>query len=409
MKLIAILAWRNIWRNRRRTMITVSSVFFAVLLALIMRAMQLGSYDKMIRDIVEQYTGWIQIHAQGYWDEKTINNTMATSGTMIDSLESMDGVLSVIQRLESFALASGASRTRGVQVIGIEPEPENALTGLAGRVDKGSYITAGSGEALIAENLAAYLQLHVGDTVVLLGQGYHGTTAAGKYGVAGLVHFSSPELNDRLVYLPLGAARDLYSAENRVTSLVLDIAERSGVKRVATSLEKRFDRSRYEVMRWNEMLTELVQQIASDNIGGIIMLGILYMIVGFGIFGTVLMMTMERHREFCMVNAVGMTKRRMAAMISLENGCIALLGVVSGTVAAIPILYYFTIHPIRLTGEAAAMMESYGIEAVIPLILKTGLLLTHAGIVVALTALCTVYPLVRVSRMKVVDGIGGHG
>lgn len=129
MKLIPVLAWRNIWRNRRRTLITVSSIFFAVLLALVMRSMQLGSYDKMVRDIVGQYTGWIQIHAAGYWDEQTINHTMAVKPSILDTIHAIPGVHAILRRLESFALASGDSRTRGVQVIGIDPQAETAFTG----------------------------------------------------------------------------------------------------------------------------------------------------------------------------------------------------------------------------------------------------------------------------------------
>jgi ABC-type lipoprotein release transport system permease subunit len=406
--LLLVMAWRNIWRNKRRTLLTAASIFFAVFLALFMRSMQLGSYDLMVRNVVENYTGYVQIHAQGYWEDKSIENTIAVDTPLMSALRAAGGVNNVLPRLESFALASGVSKTKGALVIGIEPESDDRLTGLSEKIVHGRYFSSGGTSALVGEGLASYLGVTAGDTLVLLGQGFRGTSAAGTYAVAGIVRFGSPELNSRTVYLPLETCRSLFSAPQRATSLVLDIERPAQAHRVRDAVRSRLGRDRYEVMSWDEMLVELVQQIASDNIGGIIMLGILYLIVGFGIFGTILMMTTERRREFGVLNAVGMTKKKNILMVAWETVFIAFIGIVTGILAALPVLYHYSVHPIRLTGDAAQAMEAYGIEPLMPFLMDAGLFLTHAAIVVCITAVAAVYPVTTIAGMRAVKAIRGQ-
>jgi len=138
----------------------------AVFLALAMRSMQIGSYDKMISDVVEQYTGYVQVHATGYWDDQTIENIFALDSTLIERLAASEHVTGIVPRLESFALASSGPRTRGAQVVGTDPEADDSLTALRGRLTKGTFIRSGDSSALLAGGLATYLGLAVGDTLL---------------------------------------------------------------------------------------------------------------------------------------------------------------------------------------------------------------------------------------------------
>ncbi|MBD3239591.1 MAG: FtsX-like permease family protein [Chitinivibrionales bacterium] len=402
------LAWRNLWRNRRRTLITAASVFVAVVLSLAMRSMQIGSYDKMVRDVVENYTGYVQVHARGYWDDKTIENTFATDSALMRTVRRTEGVTGVVPRLESFALASAGVRTRGVQVVGIAPRTETSLTGLREKVAQGTYLETGDTAALVTEGLAEYLRLTVGDTIVLLGQGYRGVSAAAKFAVGGIVDLASPELNDRTVYLPLEAAQYMYAAPDRLTSLALDIADYRDASEVASRLRDALESDRYEVMVWSEMLTQLVQQIRADNAGGIIMIGILYMIIAFGIFGTVTMMTAERRREFGVVLAVGMQRRDLSVMLFVETVFIAILGVAAGIVASIPLLAYFAANPIRLTGDLATTMIEFGIEPVLPWSMDPSIFVNNGMVVLIVAVLCSLYPYFVIRGLEVPSALRGE-
>jgi ABC-type lipoprotein release transport system permease subunit len=128
MKTILKIAWRNIWRNKRRTLITVASIMFALFFAIIMRGFQKGSYAKMKENAIESYSGYLQIQQKGYWDDKNINNSLSIDQEIIAELEEDKRVKVIIPRLESFALASSGESTKGTVVMGIDPDKENKMT-----------------------------------------------------------------------------------------------------------------------------------------------------------------------------------------------------------------------------------------------------------------------------------------
>ena len=134
------LAWRNIWRNKRRTIITIVSIVFAVILSSTMRSLQLGSYDRMIDNSVRFYTGYIQVHKLGYWDDQVLNNAFRPQGGLQNQIESLEDVEAAVPRLESFALASYETRTRGAMIIGMDPEKESHLTGVEKKITEGAMV-----------------------------------------------------------------------------------------------------------------------------------------------------------------------------------------------------------------------------------------------------------------------------
>ncbi len=400
------IAWRNLWRNRRRTLITISSVLFAVFLALIMRAMQLGTYGYMVDSSVKNSTGYIQIHEKGYWEDKSIDNTLVYTNDLEQKIKSTENVTSLIPRLESFALASSGKQTKGVAVIGTIPELENKVSSLAGRVVNGSYLESGKDGLLVAEGLANYLQVNVNDSLVLLGQGYHGVTAAAELPVRGIIRFIQPDMNNQLIYMELSHAQELYVAPDRLTSISLMLADPDKLNQSANALS-RIDPEKLEVMTWKEMLIELLQYIESDNISGLFMLGILYMVVGFGILGTVLMMTMERRREFGIMVAVGMKRYKLSIIILIESVIIGLIGIISGVALSIPVILYFFHHPIRFTGEMAEAILEYNMEPIMPFAFEPGYFIYQSVVVLVLTLIAVIYPVSVISRFKVMNAIKG--
>jgi ABC-type lipoprotein release transport system permease subunit len=403
------LAWRNIWRNKRRTLITAASVFLAVFLALVMRSMQIGTYARMTDNIVHAYTGYIQVHKKGYWEEKDINNSFRLSDTLMQVLERQKNVRDVIPRLESFALASFGPKTKGVMVVGTDPVREDNLTGLQEKIIRGRYLSRSGPGVLVAKKLAEYLDLNPGDTLVLIGQGYHGSSAAGKWPVTGIVHFSSPDLDRQMVYLPLPEAQAFSDADNQVTSLVLNLADPGRMNRTKRAIEKSVLSANYEVMSWDEMLVEVVQHIEADSASGQIMIGILYMIIGFGIFGTILMMTAERIREFGVMVSLGTQKARLAVIVVMESIFIGFLGVLTGAAACIPLILYFSRHPIPLGEEIGQATESYGYEALLCFEPPSSYFLGNALVVLAIIFLAAIYPVRKILRMNLINALRNKG
>lgn len=398
------LAWRNVWRNKRRTIITVSSIFFAVLLALFMRSMQLGSYENMIRNSVELYSGYIQIHRAGYWEDKSINNMMVITDTLRQQVESTPHVNLFIPRLETFVLAASGEVSKGVMVIGTAPEEENRMTKLADRVVEGEYMRADTRGVMVAEGLADFLEVGLGDTVIMIGQGYHGANAVDQYPVTAILKFPNPQQNNSIIYAPIALMQEFTSAPDFCTAMVLSIDDLKAQDRVKRHLSEVIG-DRYEVMDWEEMQPELVQMIQSDNAGGVILLAILYMVIAFGIFGTVMMMTIERRREFGVMVAVGMRKSALSLLVTLETMIIGALGLAISLGPGIVLLIYMYHHPIPLTGDVALAMEEMGFEPILPFSLDPVIFFSQMLAILVIVCICLWYPLWNISKLTPVVAI----
>lgn len=463
------IAWRNLWRNKRRTLITVASVFFAVFFALLMRSLQLGSYDHMFRNLIESYTGYVQVQHEDFKDNPTVDNVFAFTPEVREILMKDKNVADAVPRFESFALASSGSLTKGVLVMGIEPEKESLLSNVEGRLvryrlsaktidnlkksylsetikskldlfeeesystagilqldlgiknsDSSSvmptirrassftngYISSGKQEALIGDRLAKFLKLNIGDTLVLIGQGYHGTTAAGKFRISGIVRMPTPDIDNKIVYMPVDVCQELYNAPGMLTSLALSINENSDKKinSMIKGLGKEMP-SPLRLIEWKEMNALLINQMESDNMSGAIMIAILYLVIAFGIFGTVLMMTVERKREFGVLVAIGMQKSKLAAIVSFEMIYIGLLGILSGIAIAFPAIIIGLYNPIRFSGEYAKVYESYGMEPVMPFMPVDYYFLWQSIIVAIIVGIAIVYPVRKIYKMQLVNSL----
>jgi len=401
------LAWRNLWRNKRRTLIAGASVFFAVFLAVAMSSVQTGQHEYMIRSAVGFYTGHIQIHGLHYWEKRSLDQTIPLDPAMLDSLHFLPHVVHVVPRLETAALISHGNATRVSPVIGIAPAPEDAMTGLGKRIIRGSPLLQWHSGALLAEGLARLLGVDVGDSVVVYGQGYQGVTAAAMIPVSGIVQFPVPDLNNAMFYLPLGHAQELLSAPGRVTGVALMLDNDDDVDRLLPAV-RRIAGSGVEVMTWRQMLPELLQAIQADNGGTIIMLLILYVVIGFGICGTVMMMTAERTREFGITIALGMKRWRLMAITMFEALMVSMMGACGGILAAIPVILYFSYHPIWLGGDYAKAMLAYGVEPIVPFSNDPMVFLIQGIIVFFMGAVSGLYPLFVLRRLEPVRAMRGE-
>ena len=247
---------------------------------------------------------------------------------------------------------------------------------------------------LVAEGLAKKLQLGVTDTIVLIGQGYHGSTAAGKYPIKGIVKFASPELNAGIVYLPLLEAQNLYGAPGMLTSLVLSLDDPSNLNKVVSNLKPIIGNA-YEVMPWQEMMPEIQELIRTKEGSTYIIIGILYLLVAFGIFGTLLMMTAERRYEFGMLMAIGMKRKRLAWVVLVESLLVTITGCLVGVLVAIPLVSYLHTHPIRFSGQMAEMYEGFGFEPIIPTVFSPPVIIEQTVIV---TCIALVLSLIHISE-----------
>ena len=398
------LSWRNLWRNKRRSLIAAASVFFAVLLAVVMRSVQNGSYAYMIHSSVKFYTGYLQIQGKGYWDNRSLDQSIVINKKQQQEILNIPHVISAVPRLEAFSLVSHEKVTKVSQIIGIDPILENNMTELKKKLVKGKYLTDSPDGVLIGQGLADMLKVSVGDSVVLFGQGYHGVIAAARLPVVGIVKFPISEMNNAMVFLSLPNAQNIFSAYGKITSLAIMVDTIKNQNKVYKSLKAMFN-NQYTLMTWQEMMPDLVQGIEIDNASGLVMLIILYIVIAFGIFGTIMMMTSERAKEFAVLISIGMKKIRLIWVSSLETVFLAFLGAFAGTVVSLPIIFYFHYNPIPITDNAARAFDTLGVEPIFNFSTEPSIFINQAIVVLIIALATALYPALFIGKLDPVKAI----
>lgn len=455
------MAWRNLWRNKSRTFLTAFIVFIVVILSTMMSAQQYGMYDKMIENIIE-FSGHLQVQDSLYTSEKTINHSIAVDSTLLAEIEQTPHITNAAPRLESFALASYNDKTKGAAIIGIDIQKEQSLSGLQNKVIKytipanypfpaalendakhlrgmsyiseqsirknlekvfpdnpslvnnvitrsathGQYLQSTGKGVLVGEKLAQYLGLTLGDTLVLISQGYHGVSAAGLYPVHGLLKLPLAELERRVVFMNLAQCQYFYGATNRVSSLAITVdADKN--KQAAEQALMPLLPGNFAIETWEEAQPEMVQMIESDKAGGVFMKGIFYMIISFIIFGTIVMVIAERRREFAVMISVGMHKSKLLAVLFWETLYVSLLGTGFGLLLSFPVVRMLHENPIPMHGEMAQMMEDFGFEAVIYFSNAPAMFYRQAIIVFIIAMLVYIFPVFKIQNLNVIKALRG--
>ena len=405
--MILKIAWRNIYRNKKRSLITITSVFAALFLIILMRALQFGFYDKLIETVVESYAGYVEIHADGFWDNQSLDNSMVVNQELLDNIQSVDGVENIVQRLQTFSLISMGEKTRGGVINGVNLSEEQKITDWNKKMISGSF-DLGYNEIIIGKGIAEFFKVSENDTLILYGQGYRGMMAAGKYPVKGIIDLKNPNLNKLGIFMTMESARNYVSSDEISTHIIIDKERYFEEEKIVQELGSILS-DEYEIMTWKETLPEIEQTITADSAGGLIMAFILYVIVVFGMFGTVLMMTEERKYEFGVLISIGMSRLRLFGIILLETIILSMFGVILAIIVTYPICFYYNLNPIDmaiLMGEGAdQMMEEMGFSPIAPMSISLDIPLSHALIIFIFSLLISIYPAIKISKLNPVKSM----
>jgi len=401
------IAWRNIYRNKKRSLITITSVFAALLLIILMRALQFGFYDKLIETVVESYAGYVEIHADGFWDNQSLDNSMQVDQQLLDDIQSVEGVENIVQRLQTFSLISVGEKTKGGVINGINLSEEQKITDWNKKMVSGSFDLSDN-EIIIAKGIAEFFDISENDTLILYGQGYRGMMAAGKYPVKGVIDLKNPDLNKIGLFMTMESVRNYVSSDEISTHIIIGKEKYYDEGKIVEDLGLILSDD-YEVMTWKETLPEIEQTITADSAGGLIMAFILYVIVVFGMFGTVLMMTEERKYEFGVLISIGMSRIRLFGIILVETIILSMVGVVLAVMVTYPISIYYNINPIDmaiLMGDGAnKMIEEMGFSPMIPMSISWDIPLSHSLVIFIFSLLISIYPAIKISKLNPVKSM----
>lgn len=386
-------------------MITAASIFFGVFFSILMTSLQEGTLMGIIHNMAKTYSGYLQIQHEKFWENRSINNTFEITDSLLAQVNTVEEITFSTPRLESFALAATGDITKGTMVVGVDPELEDELTGVSKWIESGNYLQSGDKGVLIGNELAKYLKVGLNDSIVLLGQGYHGASAVGLYHIQGILKFPSPEMNRQVVYMDLNNCQELYSAPSMSTSLVLMVKDYKFTPSAMSQLQVSL-KSPYRVLDWIEMQAAMVEFVEGKRAGRYLITGILFMIIIFGILGTIIMMVAERQRELGMVIALGMRKFKLCIISFIEILLIGTLGVLAGLMVCFPIVSYWYKNPISLEGTTMGQVyEDMGFEPLISFANDPFIFYNPALTIYIFTIILAFYPIYSIAKLKPADAL----
>ncbi len=321
--LIAV-SWRNLWRNRRRTWITISSIAFAVWFLIFARGMQEGSFDVMIDNGAKLLPGHYQVQHVDYQDDPRVENSFDVTDDL-RILSGLPGVRHVSARGQGFALVSAEERSYGAQIIGVDFKVESQWSGLKDMVTVGRYPTQ-TGEAMIGATLARNLGLAVGGELVILGTSKEGGIAALAATVAGIYDSAQPELNRTLVKVHIDDFREAWNLSPSEGHAVVAMLDRASL---GDSVALKHD-SKHRKLPWQELMRDTEQMREMKAVGTEVMFLVIAIIIGFSVVNTFMMVVFERTAEFGVLTAIGMRSGLIRVQLQLEAFFMAAVGVFIG-------------------------------------------------------------------------------
>jgi putative ABC transport system permease protein len=400
------MAWRNVWRNRRRSALTVLAITLGLAFNIFMRAIGDGFHEQMVDNSVRSHIGHLVVHRAGYHDDPGINKTLPDPAQVDQAIQALPGLRAYSLRVLGDGLASTAENSAGVAIVGIDPAKERMVTTINRGIVKGEYLREGEKRPiLIGDRLAVNLKASLGDKVVLLVQAADGSMGANLFHVVGIFRSGAPELDRGMAFILRQDAQALFSLQNRETEAVVLLTSSLEVPAAQQALQSKLSGKNVEVLTWYQVEPFLLQFIQLDDAFFYIIVIIFFVVISIGILNTIMMSVFERVREFGVMMALGTKPRQIIKLVVQEAFVLALVGAVIGSAIGISASVYFATAGMNLSawaeGAAALGMTS---TMVYTKLTAANVVLSNLS-VVGVVVLVGLYPALHASRMRPVEAI----
>ncbi|MEZ5557277.1 MAG: FtsX-like permease family protein [Pseudomonadales bacterium] len=395
------LAWRNLWRNRRRTWLTAGGIGFAAWLQVFAMSMQDGTFGTMVDNAARLLTGHLQVQRPDYHDDPRLEHVLDDATSLREQALRLPGVTAALPRAQAFALAAGEDRSFGAQIMGVDAAAEQRASSLPGMVNEGRYLE-GSGEAVIGAALARNLGLGVGDELMLVGNAREGGVAAAVARVVGVFSTGIAELDRGLVQIPIDDFRQAWNLRADQIHALVVLLDRTGR---STSVARALAGPGRAVLDWTELTPELVQAVELKRVGAQLFFALVAVIVTFSVVNTFMMTVFERTPEFGMLMALGMRPAAIARQLCGEALCMALLGLVLGLGSAALLVAVLAAVGVPLPADVEDVLVRYKLPERIYPVFSWGAAATACIVLLLGTQLAALVPALRVLRLRPVQAL----
>ncbi len=400
------LAWRNLWRYPRRTWLTVGAMIFSNSLLVFSISLQFGSYEMMINNTLQVFTGHIQVQREGYLDDHRMRYVLPDITAMADRLRSSLDSKEIAARAAGFALVSSNDRSYGLQILGVEPEFEPFVSTIPGLIKQGRYLDKDSDEEIVIGSvLARNLKVKPGDEVTFLGSGRDDSFAAGVARVVGIFETGSAGIDRSMAQVSLAYFQDAFTMDGSGHSITLRAATIDEVpmlkQRVKTLIA---GRDKLVVLDWEVLQPGLKQAIQADMTSAWFMYGVLIILVAFSVLNTQLMSVLERTREFGTMMALGLKPSNLAGLVMTETFMMASLGLAIGVFIGYLITAYLSVVGFSYPGMEE-MADKFNLpDRMYPSVSLLSLTL-GPGIVAIGCLLAAIYPALRLYLLLPIEAM----
>ncbi len=404
--MILEFAWRNIWRNRRRTAIILTAVVIGVWSMIFLGALMRGIADQMVRNGIATLTGHIQVHQKGFQADPSIENRIREPGGIRRVLEETLPAKSLwTARVRVPAVAANARHSAGITLVGIDPPVEKDLSFIGQAVRSGRYLEREDPRGiLVGEALLHQFETRIGHRLVLMSQDTAGEIASRSFTIVGVYRGEMESTEKAYAFVTREAAREMLKMDGAVSEFAVLLPEEEEAGPVAAGIRNGLSPDSYEVLTWREMLPLVSAVLALYDQFIFLWYVVVFIAMGFGLVNTVLMAVYERMREFGLLKALGMRPLRIVGDVLLEAFFILGIGVLAGNVLGILSTLALKTRGIDLSAFAAGS-EFAGLGRVIYPTLELRDILLANGVVFVLGLVVSLYPALRAARFTPVEAL----
>ena len=404
--MLTMIAWKNVWRSKRRSAIMVTAIAVGLWGGLFAVGIFTGMYDTMVNSAIDRQFGHIQLHAKGFRSERLITMTLPAPDSTISLLKAMAGITQVSGRTIIDGMGSSATSNQGVTINGVDPDVERSVSSVAGRLVAGSYFEGNERlPILIGRKLAEKLALRLHGKLVLAFQNVDGTIVYGAFRIAGIFDTESNAFDGATVFVRR-TDLDGLTGLHLIHELVVRLSSNDSLASLSRNIAARFPTLNVET--WMDLAPELKLAAESSDVTMAIFLGIILLALLFGITNTMLMSVLDRTREFGVLMAVGMKRRRIFAMVVLETMFLSITGSIVGAILGAGCVAWFGRTGISLAWVSDGLSQ-YGISSMLIPVVHPTLYPMLAIMVILAACSAAVYPALKAVRLNPAKAIASFG
>ena len=391
------IAWRNIWRNRMRSVIIVAAVAIGLWAGFFLLSFYNGLIEQRISSAIETEISHIQIHEPRFLDDYSLQYYLASAQEILQQTKTNALVKAASGRVIIKGMISTASGSSGIQVNGVIPGEEDQLTHLKSKLISGHYFTSKSFEIIVSEKVLKKLRLKLNGKAILTFQDKDGNIAAGAFRIAGVYKTVNGPYDENNVFVKTHEVDVLANIPNQYNEIAILLHRTSDVDKITRALRRQYPQ--LEIKTWTEISPEMSLLVAASDQTMLIYMGIIMLALAFGIINTMLMAVLERTREIGMLIALGMNRVRVFTMIVVETVLLVLAGIPIGVILGLGTVGYT--HRIGINLEQfSEAYSSLGYSSLIYPTFNARQFLMMVIMVIATAFLAALLPARRAFKLK---------